>query len=341
MSIFQPTLTPAKIPLKIIGWIPYWDQKAGLESFSKNVKFLDFVSVFWYRIDSNGELTTYKKTVENQSIIDSAHTNNVKVMAVVANLQDYDEGDDWDFQRVNLVISNPIVRKKHIAALIELAKNKNFDGIDIDYEALKKSQRENFSLFIEELAENLHQNGKLLGVAIHPKTSENNPQEDNGSHAQDLERIAKAADHLYFMTYTEHDSSSEPGSAGSIEWIKRVMSYTLNELNLPKQKVFLGIGLFGLEWHQTADSSYQNDNNDLNFKQVQSLITNNRAEVIWDSNTKSSYFYYDKNGERHVVWFENSQSVINRIELARQLGITNLALWRLGEEDPTIWGELH
>jgi hypothetical protein len=40
-------------------------------------------------------------------------------------------------------------------------------------------------LHIDELGRALHANGKLLGVSLSPKTSENNPAEENGSHAQD------------------------------------------------------------------------------------------------------------------------------------------------------------
>src|SRR3989344_4794428 len=65
-------------PLKTIGWIPYWDQKNAFESFSKNAGLFDFVSVFWYRVDGDGNLTTYRETVEDQSLIDFAHNNNVK-----------------------------------------------------------------------------------------------------------------------------------------------------------------------------------------------------------------------------------------------------------------------
>src|SRR3990167_9598571 len=179
-EIFNPTKTetaksiqtPTQPLLKTVGWIPYWDQKTAFASFSKNVELFDFVSAFWYRIDAEGNLTTYKQTVEDQSIIDFAHKNNVKVLAVVANLPDYEEGGDWDYKRVDKVISSTAARKAHIQVLIGLAAEHNFDGINIDYEALKRSQRENFTAFIEEFAQAHHKEGKILGVAIHPKTPE-------------------------------------------------------------------------------------------------------------------------------------------------------------------------
>jgi len=324
-------------PLKTIGWIPYWDQKNAFESFSKNAQLFDFVSVFWYRIDSNGNLTTYRETVEDQSIVDFAHQNNVKILAVVANAPDYYEDADWDYQRVNLAISTASTRQKHISDLVQLVEAKNLDGIDIDYEALKASQKENFSLFIEELATKLHEKGKILGVAIHPKTSEDNPNEDNGSHAQDWQRIAKSADQLYFMTYTEHAISSSPGPAGSIGWIDEIMDYAIFNVKIPEEKIFLGIGLFGLGWQKASDGSFSGVSDDLTFGQIQSIIQQNNSQVIWDNQSKSSHFEYKKGGKTHTIWFENSESVSARMKTAKKLGVGGVAFWRLGDEDPKVW----
>src|SRR3989344_2425776 len=344
-EIFNPTKTetaksiqtPTQPLLKTVGWIPYWDQKTAFASFSKNVELFDFVSAFWYRIDAEGNLTTYKQTVEDQSIIDFAHKNNVKVLAVVANLPDYEEGGDWDYKRADRVISSSQARIKHISDLIKLTLDKNFDGIDIDYETLKEAQRENFSLFVEELADKLHQKGKVLGVAIHPKTSEDNPTEDNGSRAQDWARIAKVADHMYFMNYTQHSISSQPGPAGSVDWITKVMYYALNKVGVASGKIFFGIGLFGLEWHQDPDGSYAGDNDDLTFKQIQSIVKDNNLKVNWDNNVKSPNLTYQKEGEKHIVWFDNAKSVLERLKIAKDLGVAGVAFWRLGDEDQKIW----
>lgn len=322
---------------KVIGWIPYWDQKTAFESFSKNIKLFDFVSVFWYRVNANGNLTTYKQTIEDQSIIDLAHQNKVKILAVVANMPDYEEGGDWDPRRVNQILSTPKARSKHISDLLTLIEKNNLDGIDIDYEALRSSQKENFSLLIEELADKLHEKGKILGVAIHPKTSENNPAENNGSHAQDLARIAKAADHMYLMTYTQHAISSPPGPAGSIDWIEKIIGYAVNDVGVPKEKIFLGIGLFGLEWHQTNNGSFYGDNDDLTFRQIKSIIENYSAKIRWDQKAKSAHFDYLKMGERHIVWYENSESVVERLKLAKNFNLGGIAFWRLGDEDPVVW----
>ena len=47
--------------------------------------------------------------------------------------------------------------------------------------------------------------------------------------------------------------------------------------------------------------------------------------------------YTTEDGERYKVWYENEQSVLDKIELARMFGITGVSLWRLGNI-PTATG---
>jgi spore germination protein YaaH len=60
--------------------------------------------------------------------------------------------------------------------------------------------------------------------------------------------------------------------------------------------------------------------------------------VIFDQDTLTPMFdYVDDQGNNHEVWFENSDSIIAKLNLAWQLGISGVALWRLGMEDPGLW----
>ena len=40
--------------------------------------------------------------------------------------------------------------------------------------------------------------------------------------------------------------------------------------------------------------------------------------------------YTAEDGNRYRVWYENSQSVLDKLQLARMFGITGVSLWRLG-----------
>lgn len=324
----------AKQEPKVIGWIPYWDQDSATQSFMNNVSKIDYISVFWYRIDENGKLGSYDGVDEDKSIIDFAHKNGVLVLALVANLNETGDGV-WDFQRVDKVISTKQARSKHIEDLVALVEKNGFDGIDIDYESLRISQKENFTEFIKELSWALHARNKLLGVAIHPKTSEDNPLENNGSQAQDLQKIGRYADQLYFMTYLEHGAFGEPGPIGSLNWMEQVIAYGLTQV--PYQKAYLGIGLMGAQWSRQNDGTFSAANSEMAFLDVLSTAKAHSLTPIWDEKSKTPYLRFSTNGAENIIWFENAESIKLRLDLAEKYRVGGVAFWRLGEEDERIW----
>ena len=40
--------------------------------------------------------------------------------------------------------------------------------------------------------------------------------------------------------------------------------------------------------------------------------------------------YTTEDGSRYKVWYENEQSVLDKVALARMFGITGVSLWRIG-----------
>ncbi len=332
----QANLKAEKFVPKILNFrasIPYWDQPTAFASFKANVSLFNYTTVFWYTLRADGGISKYIHAQEDPNIINFAHQNNVKIFGLIANLPDDDEGGSWDYKRVEKVISTPTARNNHINEIVALIERVGFDGISIDYEELETYQKNDFTTFIKELASALHEKGKLLGVAIHPKSGEGKPSEDNGSAAQDLVPLSLSADQLYFMTYGEHWDDSKAGPIASLSWVKSVINYALS-IGVPRKKVFMGIPLYGLDWPKYG-SSYGTAEG-LTFSQVTRLITVYKPAVLVDSSNSSAHFDYSLSGQIHEVWFENSQTVESKLDFAKSLGIS-VTFWRLGGEDSQIW----
>lgn len=321
------------IPLKLRGSIPYWDQDQAYASFKENIESFDYVALFWYYLDENGEILKYRDAKEDKTIIDFAHTNNVQVYAVITNLPE-EEGSDWDSARVEKVISDPTLRKEHIAKIASKLDEMNFDGVSIDYEEVDKNQKDNFSLFVSELAESLHQKGKFVGVALHPKNKDTKEDEDLGAF-QDWKDLADSADQLYIMAYGEHWDESQAGPIASYDWVEKILEYA-KDLELAKDKIFLGIPLYAYRWQNEDD----NPATGLTYSQVKKIINESDLKEKWDTSSHSPYIEYEKDGNSYQIWYENAKSVNDKIELAKRFKIAGVTFWRLGGEDPKIWEEI-
>src|SRR5690606_29156568 len=98
----------------------------------------------------------------DQTLVELARSKNVLVIPTIHNVV---TGPD----PVPGILSNPTTRSRHVQLILDEVLTYGYDGIDIDYEFLHASLREEYTAFIFELADALHAHGKLLTVAVHAK----------------------------------------------------------------------------------------------------------------------------------------------------------------------------
>lgn len=324
--------SPKNVEKSVMAWIPYWDQEAAIASLKEHTDQINLIGVFWYALLRNGTIEKYPYAKIDKDLIQFAHSHNIKVLAVIANLPTEDEKGDWDSKRVQRVIASPASRQQHINDILSLLKEHNFDGVNIDYEALKQNQRDNFTTFITELATALHAENKLLGISLHPKFEEGNPSYSNGSQAQDYAALAQAADQLYVMTYEQHWETSSPGSIASVKWIKPILTFARQ--NIPQEKLFAGIPFYGYDWPQKGNAE------GLTYQKIKERQQQHQATPQWDPNAQEWHFTYRNNGEQHEVWYNDAKTIAAKKAVLDELWIPNVAIWRIGDEDPNNWKHL-
>lgn len=310
--------------MQVFASIPYWDQARATQVFKENIEVFDIVSVFWYNLTEDGAIAKYRYATEDKSLVDFAHENNVKVLALIANLP---EDGSWDSARVDEVIGDEKRRKQHIEDILALVEEKDFDGVNIDYEFLRDRQKENFTEFIKELGDALHAKGKILAVAIHAQLPE------GPTRGQDMVAL-QAADILSFMTYDEHWDTSDPGPPASAQWVRDVLDYAVS-LGVNPKKIFMGIPLYGYDWPREGDD--WGKARGIEYDEVVRIANAYDADITFDPLAKTSYFQYEKNGVEHYVWFDNVSSVEEKLKIAKEFGVGGIFFWRQGREDVRIY----
>jgi spore germination protein YaaH len=311
--------------LAIFGAIPYWDQARATAVFKKYVDYYDAISLFWYRLTDTGRIVPYASAKEDLSIVEFAHQHGIKVFGLIANLP---ENGEWDNERVQLVIGTREARAAHIADLLVLAKAKNFDGINIDYEFLDDEQTEAFTAFINELGAALHKEGKLLRVALHAQ------RRGSETRGQDIASLT-GADYLSIMMYDQHWETSDPGPLASIRWAREVLEH-LRQLGVPMHKVLMGIPLDAYDWVHIDDGEW-GEAVGLQYADVVRIANTYDVEVKFSEREQAPYFNYYKGDAYHEVWFENVKSFEPKFRLAQEFGLGGVGLWRMGREDKRIY----
>ncbi len=320
---FVPEFIHPKSGRYVAAWMPTdWDTDNARASFEANLDFIDEVSPVWYDMRTNGTLDDLGGS-RDRSLVEVAHSAGVLVMPSITN--------GFDPDRTGYVFNNAQRRAQFVQRILDEVDEYDLDGIDIDFEAMPDSQREEFTAFIRELASGLHSRGKFLAVAIHARTSENDGAP--GAGAQDWYAIGQACDRFRIMTYDYHWRGGGPGPVAPIYWVEQVVEYAKTVVE--PSKIIVGVPFYGYDW-------VGNDGAGVTWAEIQELKEIyepkvNLLESDASGEVAESWFTYRARDGQHTVWFASVRSLEAKLDLVADYDLGGIAIWRLGGEDPAYW----
>lgn len=312
-----PEPDEGKLPkheITVSAWIPYWDESRGFNIFYDNSDKIESVSPVWFYVNADGTLTQRKSDSVLFGLVKEVKAYHGDIIPTITNPSSVE---------LSNILNNPTLLEKHVNEIAKKAKDLSFDGIDIDYENLESKDKDAFTNFISKLADLLHQENKVLTIAVLPKTDNVIYQFSASRQAQDWAEIGKYVDELRIMGYDwTHNSTTGHGAISPIYWLEEIVEYALTKV--PKEKVVLALPLYGYYWKPGGVSA-------LTWEQTESLKSSGVYE--WDDSAKENHIIV---GESNA-WYHDARSVEERKKLAEKYKIKGVVYWRLGGEDPDIW----
>jgi spore germination protein len=309
----------------IAAWLPDSFGSVNRQSFEANADILDEVSPFWYQPGARGGLL-FGREARDQTLIELARSKNVLVIPSVHNVV---TGVD----PVPGILSNPTIRSRHVQAIVDEVVTYGYDGMDIDYESLGSSLREEYTAFILELADALHAHGKLLTVAVHAKDCDR----CGLGGFQDWAAIGQVVDRLRIMTYDYHWRGGGPGPVAPVYWVERVANYAKSVVD--PAKVIIGVPFYGYNWPADGSTPALGQTWDM----IDDIISTYGLNVnVLERNESGAVqenwiTYSTRSSGRRTVWFSTASGLDAKLRLVQDLDLAGIAIWRLGGEDPRKW----
>jgi spore germination protein YaaH len=229
------------------------------------------------------------------------------------------------------LLTEPALREQWIAQIVEKVEAHGYSGANVDFEKGLATDRNAYTSFIAELAQRLHERGKLLSIAVSAKSYEapNHPR----STFFDYPALSQHADTIFLMAWGIHWTTSRPGSPDDIAWLRKIVDYVKTMPN--RDRFVLGSPLYGMDW--AGDGGFDQPAASYEHDDVLELAQRVGATPVLDEATGSKHFsYVDSSGTPHQVWFADAETLAMRLELAREAGI-GTGFWRLGNEDQRLW----
>ncbi len=256
----------ATTKLEVSGWLPYWRAATSSADVLPHLNQLTEINPFGYTVKSDGTLydagNLNSATSSYATVIAAARTQHVRVIPTVM----------WsNTDAIHAVLSSPTLRAQHVAAIVAMVNQNNFDGVDIDYEGKKASDKDAYSAFLKQLYTAMGNKWVMCTIESRTPPADLNTTTpiDQFQYANDLPLINKYCDRVRIMTYDQEsvDKTLNAAAGTSIyapvadpAWISKVI--TLMEKDISPKKIEMGVATYGYEYDITPyanNSGYMYD----------------------------------------------------------------------------------
>ncbi|HZL25387.1 MAG TPA: glycosyltransferase [Acidobacteriaceae bacterium] len=335
---------------------------AGYASLKQHVKQIDYLFPEWLHVVTpNGNLTSYSSSNTPFAVVDNAgihgvdHQNKV-VRAITAAKEDteifpivnnFNPVEGVFEPSIGTFLSDPDARNNFIHQVDTfLTANTRYSGLTLGFQMIPTEAHPGYRALVEALYNDFHPHKQLRLYIMVPV----------GDKDFDFKFLADHSDGLVVMNYDEHQTATEPGPVAGQDWFANNLRDILTVV--PRDKIICGIGSYGYDWttslppapplrrkgqrvrHPKPQPPLKVLNAvNMSTQEAWQAASDAGADISLDDASLNPHFAYDDDDAkvRHQVWFLDAVTVINQMRVARALGLQTFALWRLGQEDDSLW----
>ncbi len=253
----------AATKFEVSGWLPYWTAATSSADVAPHLSELTEINPFVYSVSTSGAIIDNGSMSQAPwpALITAARVQKVRVVPTIM----------WsNGAAIYKILSVAKTRQALETTIALLAREKGYDGIDIDFEGKTAPTEPYFSLFLKGLYSRM--GNKLVTCDIEARTPISaeyygaHVPAGAGDYANDYTQINKYCDRVHLMTYDQQgvDQQLAAAAASSSElyapvadpaWVEAVVE--LAEKTINPGKIIVGIPTYGYEYQVTAYADNQ------------------------------------------------------------------------------------
>jgi len=290
-----------------------WDPRSDT-SLRANAAHLDVAVTGWIGLDSGTALPIIPSLFPDTMRLSKGTPRR---MAIVTSWH----GTRFHPRTVRKLASDQARLARAAGTIATYAASMRYAGLVLDLEALERADLASLLRVVQTMTDSAHARGvSQVIVAIPAADTEAYP-------ARPLVRIA---DFVMPMLYDQHWSTSGPGPISEPDWVRNTLGMRIAEVGV--SKVVAALPTYGYRWRTNRAPA-----EDVTFPEAKRIAAQSGVRLVRD--TRTATLRGSKPGEWDM-WVTDAELLGTLARQARAAGVSRIALWRIGQEDPGIWQAL-
>ncbi len=295
---------------------------------TKTLPFLTYLTIFNYRVTSEGEITF---TADDTELIDLAKIYGAAPMMFVSTMT-AEEGL-VDREVSNNILNNPSIQDRLIDNALHIMKTKGFYGINLYVENITFDSINIIAEYLKKAAAIFHSEGYKILITITPVMNADTP--NINFEKIDYSKLTEFVDGVIFSSYDWARSYSYPNAIFPANILKELLDYMVRII--PSEKIFLGVTALGYDWTLPYVPG-ATEAVIITYNNAVQIAADNNIPIQFSEAAQSPYFYYmDSEGVLHVVWTKDARSFDARARLVAEYDLQGVSFWTIMIFDAQMW----
>ena len=231
------------------------------------------------------------------------------------------------------ILKNKDAQQKIIAQTVAFAKEHKFSGVVLDLEMSAipfDTLVQQINTFNADLATAAKQQQLSYTLTLYGDTFFR-------VRPFDVKTLAKSADTIMMMAYDFNKARANPGPNFPLSGADTYgydMSKMVDDIlrYAPAQKVSVIFGLFGYDWTVDDQGKAVSQGKPLTYVQIKQMFLDKceytDCKIKRDPvSAETEVTYKDTDNKKHIVWFEDMQSIQTKERYLKTRGITDYSFW--------------
>lgn len=291
-------------------WAVYWDLENALQNIDNIQDDVKDISCFAAYFNKDSKLFIPEKLINFLNLLKEKYSDNKEYYLSVVNDIDWDQENS---QKNTEILAELFKDEKsinnHVDEIINLALQYGFDGIDLDYEAIRTNMElwDRFIVFCKALYLKASENDLKLRVILEPNAP--------------LEKLTFPEGPQYvMMCYNLFGYDVNPGPKADYSFLQDMIT---KMSSLPGRKGY-ALATGGFDWPK--------DKTPTAITTAQAVALAEETDAVLYRSQESgalTFQYWDESGVEHTVWYADAVTLRLWQDIVSEGDSSDIMIWRI------------
>jgi peptidoglycan-N-acetylglucosamine deacetylase len=289
------------------GFAAPWDPQSDA-SIRAHGRRLDAMVTGWIGLDS-----TTGRPLLPSPYADTIRPRGTERMAMVTSWH----GHRFHTASIRSLARNSRERALTAGAIARYARATGYTGLVLDFETLEPGDLRAQLAVMKAISDSARAHGvRTIAAAV--------PASDTAAYP--ARPLLEVVDFIIPMLYDQHWSGSSPGPLSAPDWVRSSLAVRVREV--APDRIVVGLPTYGYQWRKGQPTR------DLGFDDARRLAAQAGVPLRRDAAAGT----LRAKTPDWELWVTDSHLLQRLVRDAQQAGVRRFAFWRMGREDPAMWG---